>query len=149
METVMYSTVVEADREAVWTVLWGDETYNKWTKVFADGSQAKSDWKVGSRVEFLDGKGAGMFSEIAELIPNELMVFKHLGSIKDGKDVPFIDELEGWTESFEKYRLTEEGDGNTKLVVEIDTVESFKEFFNEKFPVALGTVKELSERPGS
>lgn len=109
MQRLSFETQINADRGTVWKVLWSDATYPEWTRVFSENSRAKSDWKEGSRVEFLDGDRGGMYSRIDKLKPNEFTSFKHLGSIKDGKDIPFGDDLVGWAGSFEDYRLVEEG----------------------------------------
>ena len=144
MEKAAFSTTIEASVERVWNVLWEDETYRIWTSVFAEGSHAVSDWEEGSRVTFFDGKGDGMYSLIAKLIPNELMLFHHQGSIKDGAEIPFEGEMANWSDSAEEYRLVD-NNGITELTIEIDMVEEFKAFLNEKFPLALAKVKELSE----
>lgn len=144
MQTLTYSVIIDADRDRIWEVLWNDKTYREWTKVFTDGSHAVSDWNEGSPIEFRDGKGSGMFSEIVKLEPSQLMMFQHLGSIKDGEHVEFSGDLKDWTGSFETYRLAD-ADSGSKLTVEIDSSENFREFFDEKFPQALNKVKTLSE----
>ncbi len=144
MEQIKFSTKINAKREAVWKVLWGDETYRQWTKPFSEESHAKSDWQEGSRAEFLDGNNCGMYSLIEQMIENEFMSFKHLGSIKDGTDIPFEGEMASWANTHEDYSLSEEN-GVTKLTAEMDVGEEFKDFMNEKMPVALAKVKELSE----
>lgn len=142
METLTYSIIINANRKKVWKVLW--ESYELWTKCFAEKSHAVSDWKEGSRIEFHDGKGGGMYSEIVKLEPARLMMFQHLGSIINGKDVDFSGDLEDWTNNFESYRLSKVESG-TELTVEIDSTENFKEFLDERFPKALAKVKELAE----
>jgi uncharacterized protein YndB with AHSA1/START domain len=75
MEKLNFNIVINATPEKVWKVLWNDDTYRKWTSAFAEGSHAETDWKQGSKVLFLDGKGEGMVSKIAESRPNEFMSF--------------------------------------------------------------------------
>lgn len=144
MEKIQFKTTIKGRKEGVWEVLWGDTTYQKWTSVFGEGSHAESDWNEGSRVLFLDGKGNGMYSVIARKIENEYMSFKHLGSIEDGKEIPFAGEMASWSEAQEDYTLVET-DGFTELTVELDTEEEFKAFMTEKFPLALAKVKEFAE----
>jgi len=72
-------------------------------------------------------------------IPNEEMKFLHLGEIYDGVEVP-----QDWGDATEAYIL-EEYDEGTKLKAEVKTSDEFKDFFKEKFPVALGIIKNLSE----
>jgi len=69
------------------------DTFGTWIPTvpdqrFAAGSYAKTDnWKEGSKVLFLDGKGQGMVSTVAKNKPNEYMSFKHLGEVKDVKKI--------------------------------------------------------------
>ena len=61
-----FKVSINAPREKVWEVLWNDATYPAWTSAFSEGSHAVTDWKKGSKILFLDGKGSGMVSTIAE-----------------------------------------------------------------------------------
>src|SRR6185436_21158798 len=97
MKNLNFSINIKSPKEKVWSVLWDDLTYRKWTSVFSPGSYAVSDWKEGSKVMFLSPNGEGMFSNIARLIPNELMSFKHLGTVKDGKEQPESEETKKWS----------------------------------------------------
>lgn len=143
MQKLQFSETIKAPAGKVWSVLWNDDTYRKWTSVFHEGSYAKSDWKEGSRIEFLSPDGNGMYSTIEKMVPNELMSFKHLGEIKAGKDQPW--ENNGWSGAHENYTLMEDN-GNTKLTVELDTDENFANHFKDIFPKALKIVKELAEK---
>src|SRR5690242_10514751 len=144
MKNLNFTIEIQANKEKVWDTLWDDETYRSWTKAFCDGSYAVSDWKEGSKIHFLDPNGRGMYSIIDRLIENEFMSFRHLGNIKDYQEQPLDEETKKWSGGFENYTLTEV-DGRTTLSVEVDSVEQYLDFFNEKFPVALQNVKELAE----
>lgn len=145
MKKLQFNTTINAPREKVWSVLWDDRTYRMWTSAFSETSYAESDWKEGSSVLFLDGKGCGMYSEIASMTPNEYMSFRHLGEMKDGQKVPVTDDKAGWGNIYENYRLTQDGE-NTKLDVELDMPEEHAGYFEKTFPVALGKVKEIAEQ---
>ena|ERR1700741_344726 len=131
---------INAPKEKVWKTLWDDKTYRQWTSVFSPDSHAKSDWKEGSRIEFGDGKGNGMFSLIEKKTDNVQMTFKHLGELKDGEE-----KLSDWGDARESYFLSEHN-GQTDLKVELDSVEEFLDFFKEVFPKALQLVKQISEK---
>ena len=146
MEKINFSTNINAPREKVWKVLWNDVSYREWTKPFAEGSYAETDnWKEGSKVLFLGPGGDGMVSTVAKNKPNEYMSFKHLGVVKDGVEDTKSENVKGWAGAFENYRLTDEN-GKTKLEVDMDSTDEFKDYFLKAWPVALEKVKELAEK---
>ncbi len=145
MEKINFSIDINAPREKVWDVLWNDSSYRKWTSVFAESSHAVTDnWKEGSKVLFLDGKGSGMVSKVAASKPGEYMSFQHLGEIKDGVEDTTSEKIKAWSGSFENYTL-EEKDGNTQLKIDMDISDEFKDFFTNTWPKALELVKKLAE----
>ncbi|MEO8517485.1 MAG: hypothetical protein ABI426_12095 [Flavobacterium sp.] len=72
------------------------------------------------------------------------MNFKHLGNIKAGVPLPLDKDTENWSGSNENYTLTA-SNGMTVLSVEMDVIQEYMDYFNEKFPLALNLVKELAE----
>ena len=86
MTKLNYNLTIDANPDKVWQVLWDDSTYRKWAGVFQEGSYAVSDWKEGSKIQFLNKEGEGMDSIISECKPKVYMAFKHLGIIKDFKE---------------------------------------------------------------
>jgi hypothetical protein len=145
MEKQEFKIAIDAPREKVWKVLWTDDSYRAWTAPFSEGSHAVTDWKKGSKVLFLDGKGAGMVSTIDESIPNQYMSFKHLGVVKDGIEDTDSAEVKGWAGAHENYTLNDL-QGKTELVVDMDINDEFKDYFSATFPKALQKVKELAEQ---
>ena len=141
MKTLKFETTINAAAEKVWDALWDDKNYRKWTAAFGEGSHAESDWEEGSSIKFLGASDEGMFSMIETKIPNKQMTFKHLGSIKDGKEI----HETAWANAIEEYILDEK-DGKTTLKVSVDIVESYEYMFNKSFIEGLKTVKELSEK---
>ena len=144
MKKLTFSSQINAPRERVWEILWGESSYPVWTSVFHEGSRAETDWQEGSKVLFTDGKGSGMVSKIARLIPNEFMSFEHLGELKDGVEDYSSAEAKGWSGAHENYHLKEK-DGGAELSVELDIDDSFGDMFLDMFPKALQKVKELSQ----
>ena len=141
----IFNVIINASKEMVWKILWNDETYRKWTSPFTEGSYMESDWKVGGKTYFLDGKGNGMISTIETIKENKIMSFKHLGMLKAGKEDFDSEEVKNWAGALETYILDSLGE-KTKLSVELDLDESHKEYFMGVFPKALNLVKELSEK---
>lgn len=144
MQRTQFKSDINASPEKVWQVLWGEDTYPQWTSVFSEGSHAVSDWQVGSKVLFLDGKGSGMVSRIAALKPQAYMSFEHLGEVKDGVEDTTSERVKQWAGAHENYTLTQT-EGGTTLVVDIDLDGEFVNMFKEIFPKALAKVKEISE----
>lgn len=143
MKQLEFSTEIAATRETIWQTLWDDATYRQWTSVFSPASSAESDWNEGSRIFFHDGHGNGMFSVIERKNEPFEMVFRHLGSIKNGVEEPFP-EGTGWTDSHEKYTLGGE-DGAVVLKAEVESPAEYEGFFADTFPKALAIVKGLAE----
>lgn len=144
MEKMHYSIQINAPAQKVWNVLWNDETYRKWTSVFTAGSYAISDWKEGSKVQFLSPEGSGMYSVIDKMQPAAFMSFRHLGEIKESTEQSPKDESSEWYGAKEEYTLTE-NNGITTLDVHMDMTENDKKYFQNKLPLALQEVKKLSE----
>ena len=139
MKKIEFNITINASREKVWNALWDDKNYREWTSVFTPDSHALSDWKEGSKVLFLDGKGNGMSALIEKKIGNTEMVFKHLFELKDGKEHPIKDP------GHESYFLSDKN-GGTELRTELDAPEEYESYFNDIFPKALALVKEIAEK---
>ncbi|WP_456315449.1 SRPBCC domain-containing protein [Pseudomonas shirazensis] len=144
METLEFKVRIKASPEKVWSVLWDEETYKKWTNSFCEGSYAESNWNEGDKIHFMSPGGEGMNSLIEKKIPNEYMAFKHIGEIKNFKELPIDDETKQWSGAMETYRLIPD-DEFVDLVAQVDVVEKHIDYFKEAFPKGLETVKELSE----
>lgn len=144
MEKLNYSITIKAPKEKVWSVLFDDATYRKWALVFAPGSCAETDWKEGSKALFHDGSGNGMVSRIEASRPHDYLAIKHLGMIKDGVENTDPAANGGWGDAIESYTLSGEN-GITRLKVELDMAEEYKDYFEETWPKTLDKVKELAE----
>ena len=146
MEKLNFSISINAPKEKVWEVLWDDTSYRKWTSAFTEGSYAVTDnWKEGTKVLFLDPKGSGMVSRVADNRSNEYMSFEHLGEVKDGVEDISSEKVKEWSGAKENYTLKETG-GKTDLEVDMDISDEFKDMFINIWPKALEKVKELSEK---
>ena len=140
---------INAPREKVWGVLFGEKTYPIWTKAFSESSSVETDWKKGSKALFLDGSNKGMVSRIADNVPNEFMSIEHLGMYDNGVEDYESEHVKNWAGAKENYTLTDLG-GKTALLIymEMDESEENKqmiEMFAGMWPKALANVKELSE----
>jgi len=141
-----FSTTIDAPREKVWEVLWSDAGYREWTAPFSPGSRAITDWEKGSKVLFVNEKGAGMVAEIADNRPNEFMSIRHKGVVNEqGEELYDDHEHKDWAGAMENYTLRTVN-GQTELLVEMDLTEKYADYFTDTWPVALGKVKELAEK---
>lgn len=147
MKKLEFKTVIDASPEKIWEVLLGKDTYPIWTAVFAEGSNVKTDWKKGSKAIFLDGKGNGMVSEIAENIPGKFLSIRHLGDVINGKEDLESEKVKEWAGAYENYTLTEV-DGQTAWCISLDIVEDYEDYMMDTWPQALKKVKELAENKG-
>lgn len=144
MNTLTFNIEINAPASHVWFALWEPVHYSRWTNAFSEGSHAVSDWKEGSRIHFLSPSGEGIYANIALLVPNEKMYFRHEGTVKNFKEQPDDEEGRKWSGAMEKYELTGQG-VKTILTVHLDTLESYQDYFNQKFPAALKLVKQYAE----
>ena len=146
MEKLYFTIQLNATKEKVWSVLWDDASYRKWTTPFCEGSYAVTDnWKEGSKVLFLSPGGDGMVSKVAANRPCEFMSFLHLGEVKAGVEDTESEKVKQWAGVLENYTLTEK-EGKIQLTVDMDMIDKMKEYLLDAWPKALEQVKQLSEQ---
>lgn len=144
MQKQEFKILINASPKKVWNVLWGNESYQQWTSVFSETSTVETDWKEGSKILFLDGKGQGMVSIIAEKRPEQFMSFKHIGVVNNGVEDFDSPQTKEWAGALENYTLRQEND-KTELIIDIDITEEYKDYFIKTWPKALEKVKEMAE----
>ncbi|MBP9761249.1 MAG: SRPBCC domain-containing protein [Candidatus Magasanikbacteria bacterium] len=150
MQHLHFSTHINASKEKVWDTMLEDATYREWTTAFNPGSYYVGNWEQGSEIKFLgphpDGSGeGGMYSRIHENRLHEFVSIEHLGMIQNGVVDTESDEVKKWTPAFENYTFTEK-DGGTELLIDIDVADEYKTMFEDMWPKALASLKELSEK---
>ena len=144
MEKLHFSIIINASNKKVWETMLGNETYKIWTNVFSPGSYFVGDWSEGSKMLFLGpdetGQMSGMVSKIKENRPYEYVSIEHIGEVKNGKE-----EVTEWSGALENYTF-KEIEGKTKILVDVDINEEFKELFQDIWPKALQKLKEIAEK---
>ena len=145
MKKLTFEIEINAPADKVWNAMWEEENYKKWTAAFCEGSYAKSTWKQGERIHFLDPNGNGMYSEISTLIPNEKMYFTHIGNIKDFEEQPIDEATKAWSGAQENYVVISNGT-TTRIEVTLDIVDDHANHFIESFPKGLAIIKKISEK---
>jgi len=144
IQKIVFSVEIKASAESIWEKMWDKETYTKWVTPFCEGTYFTGEIALGNRIHFIAPSFDGMYSDVFYLVPNKLIIFKHIGNLKDLKEKPVDAEAEKWTGSFELYRLNEV-DGITTVTAEIDCLSEYLEYMNSKFPLALQELKNISE----
>ena len=86
-----------------------------------------------------------MYSEISVLIPNEKMFFTHIGNIKEFEEQPLDETTKAWSGAQENYTIISTG-ATSKVLVTLDIVDEYANFFLESFPKGLATIKEIAEK---
>lgn len=142
IQKLKFEITIQAKAPIVWKIMWEKMTYTLWTKPFTDGCYYIGELKQGNRVHLLSPSGEGMYSDIVFYKENELIIFKHIGIMKDKKELPLDDNTKKWTGCFETYRL-KENQGETTVYVEVDTINEYVEYMNRSFPLALEELKNL------
>jgi uncharacterized protein YndB with AHSA1/START domain len=149
MQKIRFSITIDAPRKKVWDTMLQDATYRLWTSAFnPKGSWYEGDWNEGSAIRFVgldeNGKLAGMVSRIKTNRPLEYLSIEHIGVLHDGKEDTTSAEAQKWTPAFENYAFRDK-DGATEVLVDMDIDDEYKKMFEEMWPKALATLKELAE----
>jgi uncharacterized protein YndB with AHSA1/START domain len=145
-KTLRFSTIIQAPRERVWTLMLAPDSYREWTAAFMEGSYYEGSWEPGQRIRFLSPTGEGMVAEVAENRRGEFVSLRHLGEIRpDGTVDTDSPSVRAWAPAYENYRFLDR-DGATELQIEMDTLPAYEQFMQEAWPKALARLKALCER---
>jgi hypothetical protein len=144
MKTLEFNININAPKEKIWKILWENKTYTDWVSVFCEGTYAVSNWNEGDTIHFLTPTGEGMNSIIEKKIDNQYMAFKHISEMKNFEAMPIDDTASEWTGCREIYELIQE-ENSVQLLVKMDALEKYVDYFNTTFQKALERVKQLSE----
>lgn len=148
MKTLHFSITINASKKTVWDTMLGEKSYKEWTSIFMPGSFYKGSWDKGSKILFLapdeTGKTSGMVSRIKANRKYEHVSIEHLGFIVNGVEDTTSKAVKNWAGALENYTF-KENNGQTDVLVEMDTSEEYKDMFLETWPKALHKLKELAE----
>ena len=144
MKTIKNTLHLNASPEKVWEVLTKDEYTRQWYAAFMEGSHAVTDWKKGSKAQFLDEAGNGMLAVIVESKPGELLSMEYTGMVMNGKEDTDSHIARKYKGGHEIYRLSKV-DGKTRLDMEADMEESMYGMMAESWKKACQKIVELAE----
>jgi hypothetical protein len=141
MKTLHFNVRIHAPRERVWDTMLGQESYQRWTAVFCEGTYFEGSWNAGEKIRFLGpGGSGGMTSVIAENRRPEFVSIKHLGCVTNGVDDFESALARGWASAFENYSFSTEGE-YTLLKIDVDTTPELESYMVDAWPKALALLK--------
>lgn len=145
IDTLHYEITIDQPVAKVYSTMIGAESYKAWTSIFNPTSQFRGSWEKGSKILFIgtdeNGNEGGMVSRIKENIPNEFISIEHLGILAGEEEQMNT----SWAGSLENYTFRE-FNGKTLLIIDIDSNQEFKGYFDEMWPLALIKLKEICEQ---
>lgn len=151
MKKLVFKKDIKASAQNVYEIMLGihnKSTYEFWTTIFNPTSSYEGNWDVGSKMRFVgideNGKKAGMVSEVLENEIAKHVSVRHYGFLDGENEITSGEQVEKWAGGLEEYTYSEKN-GTTTVVVELDTIDDFLSYFDEKYPKALDRLKELCE----
>jgi len=152
MQKLTFEKEINASAQRVYEAMLGlqdKSTYEYWTATFNPTSTYEGSWDKGSKILFVgcdeNGKRGGMVSAVEENQPAKLVSVRHYGFVDGDKEITTGEQVEKWTGGYEIYKFDEQ-DGKTRVTVELDTIDDFLGYFNDKYPKAMDKLKEISEQ---
>lgn len=149
METLHFSVTINAPVKKVWETMLNDSTYREWTGAFHEGSYYEGKWEEGSPIRFLaadeNGDVSGMLSRVVEVRPYEFLDMEHYGFVMNGEEDTTSDMVKSYEGAHENYTFSDLGDGTTKVDINVDVIDLFKDDMEAGWPKALEKLKEISE----
>ncbi|MEZ5047166.1 MAG: hypothetical protein R2831_09265 [Chitinophagaceae bacterium] len=147
MKKLQFVKEINATAQKVYESMLGlkeKSTYENWTSAFNPTSTYEGSWDKGSKIYFVgvdeNGKKGGMVSEIVENKIAQFVSIRHYGFLDGDTEITSGEQVEKWSGGHEKYSFKEQ-DGITTLIVDMDTIEDYTEYFEKTYPVALEKLK--------
>ena len=145
LQLIEKSITIDAPAEKVWEVLFTQEINKIWFAEFSQGTQAYTDWQVGSKAVFKDDSESGIFGKIAVNKLNEEMVIEYDGMLMNGKEDFDSKDAKNVKGSKETYKLVTDGP-QTRLDITVDTDPEYFEMMSDSWDRALDIIKRLAEK---
>lgn len=146
MKKLEFKINIAAPREKVWDTMLNAETYKEWVGVSWPGSRYEGNWNQGENLKFISPGAGGTMATVVECRPYEFILAKHIAVINsDGAEDRSSDIAKGWIGTTESYTFTG-NNGNTELVIEINTYLAWEKMFADGWPNALAKLKEICEQ---
>ncbi|WJS96565.1 SRPBCC domain-containing protein [Flavobacterium johnsoniae] len=152
MQKLQFKKEINASAQKVYETMLGlkdKATYEYWVATFNPTSTYEGSWDKGSKILFVgvdeNGKKGGMISEIVEHKPANFVSIRHYGFLIGDTEVTTGEEVEKWAGGHENYTF-QENNGITTVIVDMDTIDEYLDYFQNTYPKALEKLKEISEK---
>ena len=152
MQKIEFKKEINASAQKVYETMLGlknKATYEYWVATFNPTSTSEGSWDKGSKILFVGtdekGKKAGMVSENVEHKSANFISIRHYGFLDGDIEITEGEQVEKWAGRHENYRF-QENNGITTVIVEMDTIDDYLDYFNNTYPNALDKLKEISEQ---
>ena len=145
VEILKYEINIDAPTSTVWHTLVDAQMYKQWVKAFSPNSFFEGEWVQGNEIKFLDPGLGGTKAVLDIVVAHKRILARHISLIdQSGEETTSGDMADKWIGTTEDYKLSEERE-KSKLSIEIKTHSDFVEMFNHSWPIALNSIKQLSE----
>lgn len=151
MQKLEFKKKINTTAQKVYETMLGlkdKSTYEHWTSAFNPTSTYEGSWEIGSKIYFVgvdeNGKKGGMVSKIEDNQQSKFVSIQHYGFLDGENEVTTGEQVEKWAGGHENYTF-EEMNGVTTVIVEIDVIEEYLDYFKNTYPNALDKLKEICE----
>lgn len=151
MQKLKFNKNIHSTAQKVYETMLGlksKSTYEYWTSAFNPTSTYEGNWENGSKIYFVgmdeNGKKGGMVSRIEDNQPSKFVSVQHYGFLDGDNEVTTGEQVEKWAGGHENYTF-QENNGITTVIVEIDVIEEYLNYFKDTYPKALDKLKEICE----
>ncbi|MGB3800854.1 MAG: SRPBCC domain-containing protein [Lewinella sp.] len=145
METLTFTTNINAPARLVWGTITDPTTYQEWTGAAFPGSRFEGEWVEGKDIRFVGEDGSGTLVHLHRVEPYRMVESEHIALLQaPGTAETRSEQASSWIGTRENYYL-EEDNGATQLRVEMHTPPEWVNMFQESWPVLLNKLKEMCE----
>lgn len=141
-----FKVTINTSVETVWHKMLDLESYKIWTAVFEPGSFYEGSWDLGNEISFKSGRPGGLTGTITKNEYLKVVEIAYEGMFNDQNLVDdSTEEARAMKGLIERYSFSTINENQTQLDVYVESLESFSDFMNEQWPLALEKLKEICE----
>ena len=145
MEKLIYKIQIAASKQKVWDTMLSLSTYEQWTAIAWPNSTFIGTWEKGNFIKFVSKGRSGTLAEIVDCKKYKSINATHIALLLPGG---IEDRASGATKNWigikENY-FFEEIVNHTELTIQMETHPMWLKMFNDTWPIALQTLKNICE----